>query len=300
MGVAGAIASYLIPHQNGAVLVECGPGSTQSALIETLADHGFTPADITDVLLTHIHLDHAGAAGWLAGYGARIYVHPVGAPHMRNPEKLLASAERIYGDSMASLWGEFLPVPHENLIELQDRDVVKIDGMCFEAIDTPGHANHHYIYLFNKVCFTGDIGGIRLPGYHHLRIPMPPPELNLEKWRSSLNILRNLDIQWIAPTHFGMYSDPEWHLDALEKELDTVTQWVDAIMLEDPSQEELSERFLRWVHERAIEDGLDIENNNVLELANPSWMSPLGIMRYWHKFRTTETETLKTSNHLPS
>ena len=285
MGTYGAIASYLIPHSNGAVLIECGPGSTLDTLIETLEYHGFKPGDVTDVFLTHIHLDHAGAAGWLAQQGARIYVHPIGAPHLHNPEKLLASAERIYGDMMGTLWGEFLPVPSENLIVLQDRDIVEIDGMSFEAINTPGHANHHFVYLLDNVCFSGDIGGIRLAGLHRLRIPMPPPEFNLEKWRSSLSVLRSLDIQQIAPTHFGVYSDPSRHLDALAIELDTVEQWIESIMPGDPPLEALTDKFLSWVRERAIEDGLNLEHSDVFELANPSWMSPLGIMRYWHKYR---------------
>ena len=115
-GFAGAIAAYLISHAHGAVLVECGPGSTVAALWKRrCSGMGLKTGDITDVLLTHIHLDHAGAAGWLARQGARIHVHPVGAPHLINPEKLLASASRIYGDSMQTLWGDFLPVPEDHL-----------------------------------------------------------------------------------------------------------------------------------------------------------------------------------------
>src|SRR4030042_4609731 len=110
MGRANAIAAYLIPHRRGAVLVECGPGSTTTALEVGLSENGFHAEDITDVLLTHIHLDHAGAAGWLARRGARIHVHSAGAPHLLDPEKLLSSAKRIYGDMMDRLWGDFLPV----------------------------------------------------------------------------------------------------------------------------------------------------------------------------------------------
>src|SRR5512143_2025441 len=159
--LAGTIAVYLIPHPHGAVLVESGPGSTLHNLKAGLESHGLKPSDISDVLLTHIHLDHAGSAGWWARQGARIHVHPVGAPHLLDPEKLLASAQRIYGDQMDRLWGEFLPVPDDRLVIIQDGDEVEIDGLCFKALDTPGHANHHYAYLFGDVCFTGDIGGIR-------------------------------------------------------------------------------------------------------------------------------------------
>ena len=145
-GFAGAIAVYLIPHQHGAVLIESGPGSTTAALETGLQVHGLNVGDVTDVLLTHIHLDHAGAAGWLAKKGARIHVHPVGAPHLKNPEKLLSSAARIYGDSMQSLWGDFLPVPEDQLVVHQDNEVIEIEGLRFRSLDTPGHAYHHYAY----------------------------------------------------------------------------------------------------------------------------------------------------------
>ncbi|RME07290.1 MAG: MBL fold metallo-hydrolase, partial [Anaerolineae bacterium] len=191
-GAARAIAAYLIPHRHGGVLVECGPGSTTEALTAALAAHGLTPADISDVLVTHIHLDHAGAAGWMARQGARIHVHHVGAPHLVNPEKLLRSAGRIYGEMMGPLWGEFLPVPEENLNILHDNDEIEIEGLVFRALDTPGHAYHHMAYLFEDTCFSGDIGGVRITGSsaRHIRLPTPPPEFHLELWRESVERLR--------------------------------------------------------------------------------------------------------------
>ena len=172
-----AIASYLIRYGDGAVLIESGPGSTRAALEAGLAQESLSPRDVTHVLLTHIHLDHAGAAGWLARQGAQVYVHPVGAPHMLNPDKLIASATRIYGDMMETLWGEFLPVPEEQLNIAQDMQEIVIGNLRFLPINTPGHAEHHYAYLFEGVCFSGDVGGVRIPGYQYLRIPMVPPEM---------------------------------------------------------------------------------------------------------------------------
>jgi glyoxylase-like metal-dependent hydrolase (beta-lactamase superfamily II) len=194
MGLPGTIASYLIPHDHGAVLVECGPSSTLPALQDGLKDHGFSVKDVTDVLLTHIHLDHAGAAGWLARQGARVYVHPAGASHMRNPEKLLASAARIYGDAMQTLWGDFLPVPPQCLLVPQNEDDIEIGNLRFHPVDTPGHADHHFSYLFNDVCFSGDIGGVRLAGLRHIRLPMPPPDLHPGKWRQSVEKLSRLPV----------------------------------------------------------------------------------------------------------
>src|SRR5262245_44423163 len=127
-GHEGIIAVYLIPHANGALLVDCGPGSALPVVLQGLRAHGVEPSDVTDVLLTHIHLDHAGSAGWWSQQGARVHVHPVGAPHLLNPEKLLASAQRIYGDDMGRLWGDFLAVPRERLIEHADNDVIEIGG----------------------------------------------------------------------------------------------------------------------------------------------------------------------------
>ena len=288
MGMPGTIASYLIPHENGVALVESGPGSTIEGLKKGLKANGYTVADVTDVLLTHIHLDHAGASGWLARQGAQIYVHEVGAPHMLNPEKLLASAGRIYGDMMDTLWGKFLSVPEEKLTILKDGDVVEIGDLRFQALDTPGHAYHHFAYLFEDVCFSGDIGGVRMGGYRHLRVPMPPPEFNLELWRDSLARLREQDFKRIAPTHFGIYNDPDWHLKALAKALDEVEEWMEAVMPEDPPIEVLNDRFLSWSRERSISDGLEEDAIEFYETANPSWMSPYGIQRYWRKYRQNQ------------
>ena len=285
MGVPGTIAAYLIPHPHGAVLVESGPGSTIPALEDRLAAHHLNVKDITDVLLTHIHLDHAGAAGWLARQGARIHVHPVGAPHLLDPEKLLASAARIYGDQMDIMWGEFLSVPEERLSVLQDGEEIEIEGLHFRPIDTPGHAEHHFAYLFGDVCFSGDIGGVRLAGPRHVRLPMPPPEFHLEKWRESLKKLSQEDFSRIVPTHFGIFSDPDWHLSALAKTLNEIDEWMEATLPSDPPFEELNDEFLDWTRRRSLEEGLEPELIEAYETANPSWMSTYGIQRYWRKYR---------------
>ena len=288
MGITGTIASYLIPHGRGGVLVECGPGSTQETLQAGLERYGLSPKDITDVLLTHIHLDHAGAAGWLAQQGACIHVHPKGAPHMLNPVKLLDSASRIYGDMMEILWGEFHAVPEERLSVVEDGGIIEIEGLGFRAIDTPGHANHHFVYIFEDVCFSGDIGGVRLAGLHHLGLPMPPPEFNLEKWRASLKRLTQENFTRIAPTHFGIYDDADWHLDAVNKALDEVENWIEATLPSDPPIEVLKEQFLEWSRSRTISEGLDPELISAYEAVNPTWMSSYGIQRYWRKYRIKE------------
>jgi len=280
-----AIAAYLIRYADGAVLVESGPGSTLSALTAGLAKESLSPRDVTHVLLTHIHLDHAGGAGWLARQGAQIIVHPVGAPHMLNPEKLLASAARIYRDKMESLWGEFLPVPENKLRVVGDGEEIVIGNLEFLPINTPGHAEHHYAYLFEDVCFSGDVGGVRIPGYPYLRVPMPPPELHIERWHESLARLRKERFARIAPTHFGIFDDPEWQLNEVEKGLDSASRWLEQIMPSNPSIEELRQSFSDWIMDEGKSFGLSEDVVKAYDLANPLGMSADGLMRYWRKVR---------------
>ncbi len=289
MGLAGSICCYMVPHSGGVALVECGPGSTLPALEKGLAAHGFAIEDVTDVLLSHIHLDHAGASGWLARQGARIHVHPAGASHMLDPEKLLNSATRIYGEAMHTLWGDFLPVPEDQLFTVQDGSTININELSFLALEVPGHANHHHVYFLSdgpdRVCFSGDIGGVRLQGAHHIRLPMPPPEFHLELWRASLMRIQAQPITHIAPTHFGLFNDPQWHLAAVWRALDEVETWIDQIMPQDPPIEELVARFLDWTTQRSQVEGLDQSLVEAYEAANPSPMSAYGIQRYWRKHR---------------
>lgn len=284
-GLPGTIAVYLLPTPQGAVLVESGSGSTIPALQAGLHAHGLSEKDVAHVFLTHIHLDHAGAAGWLARQGATIHVHPLGAPHLLNPEKLLSSAGRIYGDLMNQLWGEFLAVPQTSLHVLEDNEVLSFGGIALRAIDTPGHASHHYAYRCGDILFTGDIGGVRLPGPLHLRVPTPPPEFHLEHWRHSLGRLVQEDARLIAPTHFGIYSDPAAHLAALNQALDDIETWMEQFLPSDPPLEAINQSFLAWSEQRSLAQGVDPAQIAAYEAANPSWMSPMGMQRYWRKVR---------------
>jgi len=282
-----AIASYLIPHQEGLVLIESGPGSTQDNLDRNLQELGYTIEEITHVLLTHIHLDHAGAAGWLAKQsGAKVYVHQRGAPHLLDPSKLLASATRIYQDKMDMLWGDFLSVPEEQLVILDDGMEIQVGSYTFRALDTPGHANHHMAFILDEICFSGDVGGVRIAsdGERHLRIPMPPPEFHPPRWRESVTKLKKEKISRIAPTHFGFFDDVEWHLDSVLSELDAAEEWMQMIMPREYSIEDLRKEFLNWVKNRSLELGVGIVTLDAFEKANPSGMSADGMKRYWDKY----------------
>ena len=299
-GIPHVIASYLLKHAKGAVLIESGPGSTLEGLKAALKEHDLTVDDVTAVLLTHIHLDHAGAAGWLAQRGARIYVHPNGAPHLLNPEKLLASATRIYGPLMNQLWGEFLPVPEDQLTVLSDQQEINIEGLHLCALDTPGHADHHFAYVFEDILFTGDVGAIRLPGLPQVRIPMPPPEFHLEKWRASVRKLQSIPAKRFAPTHFGIHRDAAAHFAALRRELDAVEGFMQDLLPSDPPISVISDRFMQWTEQRARQQDIPRETWPSYEAVSPSWMSATGMQRYWRKYRTSESSNQPEGTMLAS
>ena len=175
-GVPNVIGSYIVKGETGLVMIETGPASCLGAAKAGLAKIGLQPSDIKHVLLTHIHFDHAGAAGWWASQGAHIYVHHVGARHMIDPSRLVASARRVYGDEMDTLWGELLPIDPENLTQLNDGDVITVGDLQFECLDTPGHATHHMAYKLGDICFAGDSAGVRLAG--RVYVPYGPDQFS--------------------------------------------------------------------------------------------------------------------------
>ncbi|MDH3744772.1 MAG: MBL fold metallo-hydrolase [Acidobacteriota bacterium] len=277
------IASFLLFGDDGPVLVETGPGSTLSALISALASHGVAPGDVRHVLLSHIHLDHAGAAGWWAQQGAQIYVHPRGAPHLVDPSKLLASAQRIYGDRMDSLWGEILPAPSERVTAVGDGEVIDAGGLGFVAIETPGHARHHHAYALGDVAFVGDAMGIRIPGSDWLDLPAPPPEFDLETWKETLIVLEGKKFATVYRTHFGPSSEVSSEADRLAGILDETTGFVGTLVDRELGREEMLTTFEGWVRGRLSEAGADDERVQLYEVVNPRGMSVDGIVRYWRK-----------------
>ena len=277
------IASYLVIGSEGSVLVETGPGSTIEAMKARLSEHGLTPQDIKNVLVSHIHLDHAGAAGWWAQQGAQIFVHHVGAPHLIDPAKLLASAGRIYADRMGSLWGSTIPAPAGQVTPVFDGDVIRAAGLSFKAIDTPGHAYHHHVYQLGTVAFTGDAAGIHIPGPSFVDLPAPPPEFNPDLWVKSIERLRDMPVEAIYPTHFGRVDDWRDHLDSLEILMGEATEFVRIRLNEGLERDEILGDYLEWQRKRA--GGAEIESRLAAryELSNPLFMSVDGIIRYWNK-----------------
>lgn len=282
-GIPQTIAAYLIIGPKGPVLVETGPGSTLVALQAELARHGFEPRDVRHVFVTHIHLDHAGAAGWWAQQGAQVYVHYFGARHLIAPEKLWASASRIYGDKMEQLWGEMLPAPAEQVTAVYDNDVIHAAGLTFVALETPGHARHHHVWRLEDVAFTGDAAGIRLPDNPMVDVPAPPPEFDREAWLETLDRLQAAQFSALYPTHFGRLQDVAHQLDGLRALINEATAFIYAQMQANVPRDEMVPRYESWVRERARGLGLTDYQIRQYELANPLYMSVDGIMRYWQK-----------------
>lgn len=279
------IASYVVRGPSGVALVETGPGSTLPQLESGLRRLGLEWGDVTDVLVTHIHLDHAGAAGRIAlETGARVHVHHVGAPHLLDPSRLLASAQRIYGHLMEPLWGEFLPVPADHLHILHDNDVIEAAGLRFVALDTPGHAYHHMAYLLDGVCFTGDIAAVRLPGYRHIRLPTPPPDIDLPAWHASLARLKALKPDRLLLTHFGEVTDDVVaHLDGVAANLEAVADFVHRRWQAGAITDALVAAYTEWVAAQAAVEGCDPAAVHRYEVVVPSFMEVPGLIRYFTK-----------------
>lgn len=222
-GSEGTIASYLLWDGHEAALVETGPGSTLPKLLSGLESAGVPRERVTKLLLTHIHLDHAGAAGALTRLlpNARVLVHERGARHMTDPSRLIQSAARIYGEDMDRLWGEIVPVPSERLDVIEDGQVLHAGGQELQAVYTPGHASHHVVFahISGAYAFTGDIAGVRLPGEERVLPPTPPPDLDLEAWESSLQQVQDLSPDSLYLTHYGPVTDVARHLTELQARL---------------------------------------------------------------------------------
>lgn len=279
----GVVASAVFDTGDGLALVDTGPSSTLPALEAGLAALGARLEDVRHVLLTHIHLDHAGAAGTLLARvpEARAYVHERGAAHLSRPERLVASATQIYGDQMEQLWGEFLPVPPDRLTVLAGGEELRLGQTDVLPLYTPGHAVHHLAYHVGEHLFVGDVGGIRLDVRQTPRAPTPPPDIDLEAWRASIALLRGRDAHTLHLAHFGAYAQTEAHWDALLANLHTDAERIRAGLTAGQEPQALSDAFTEALLAELREEGPDLPAR--YEFACPPWMSVQGLMRYWQR-----------------
>jgi glyoxylase-like metal-dependent hydrolase (beta-lactamase superfamily II) len=266
----GIVGSYLLETEDGPALFDCGPTSTIPHLKAGLANRGLDLTDVRHLLLSHIHLDHAGAAGVLVRQNPWLQVHvsEVGAPHLVDPSKLDASARRLYGDAFDELWGELAPIPTENVHVVGERVV----GL--ECFPTPGHAWHHVSYLdSNGTLYAGDAAGVRLEGASFVMPPCPPPEFDLEAWESSIAEIERRAPRRLALIHYGVVDDVQEHLASLRA---TLGRWSERIEhgMDEPTFIAAARFDVEQTDPELVDD---------YERAGPYWHHFGGIARYWRK-----------------
>ena len=260
------IASYVVDTDDGPALFDCGPATTVDALKGGLDRHGLHLTDVRHLLLSHIHLDHAGAAGVLVREhpGLQVHVSGIGAPHLVDPSRLERSARRLYGDTFDTLWGELAPVPEGNVRVVGER------VLGLECFPTPGHASHHVCYLDRDgTLYSGDAAGVRIDPGRFVLPPTPPPEFDLDAWQTTLEELEARAPERMALIHWGVFGDVQRHLADLRLEL---YEWADFIRGGAGLDE-----FTEYVKLELRDAG---EDTGQYDLAMPLWQSYQGLKRW--------------------
>jgi glyoxylase-like metal-dependent hydrolase (beta-lactamase superfamily II) len=266
LGHERVIGSYLLETDDGLALQDCGPATCVPELKARLAERGLELSQVRHLLLSHIHLDHAGAAGVLVREHPELQVHvsEVGAPHLVDPSRLESSARRLYGDDFDRLWGELAPVPEENVHLTGD------ETLGLATFPTPGHAYHHVCYLDRDgTLYAGDAAGVRIQPSAFVLPPTPPPEVDLEAWEQTLDAIAAHAPARLALIHFGVADDVERHLAELRARL---PEWAERVRAGSTEQE--------FEQQAAADLGDDREP---YEQAMPFWQSYAGLRRYWDK-----------------
>jgi glyoxylase-like metal-dependent hydrolase (beta-lactamase superfamily II) len=261
-------ARVICAHELDGLIIDPGPTSCLETLLEGLG--GEQPRAL---LLTHIHLDHAGASGALVKRfpGLPVYVHERGAPHMVDPSKLMKSATQLYGDDMDRLWGEMVPVPEENIRVLSGGETV--EGLRVEY--TPGHASHHVTYFDEHAgdAYVGDVGGVRIPPSGFVMAPTPPPDIDLEKWSASLDLVASREPQRLRLTHFGAVDNVDEHITQMRHRL---AAWGEVAKAAD------LDRFVEVIEEETRASAGEADPDAYFQAAPPDQLYQ-GLTRYWSK-----------------
>ena len=286
MGRPRSIATALLESDGHHAIVDPGPGSTLATLRQKLRARGLSVNDLDAILLTHIHLDHAGATGALVRENPRlaVYVHTLGAPHMIDPTKLLASAARLWPNDLERLFGEMIPVPTENLHILEGGETIRLGARKIEVVYTPGHASHHVSYFENLegVAFVGDTTGIRIEGHSYIMPATPPPDIDLEIWDSSFTSILQRKPKRLFLTHFGLSENPSEHIAQFRKRLH---RWMDttvSILQSEKSDAAAMESFMSTMRAE-IGDHLPAEDIEQYIFTAGLNLSFLGLARHARK-----------------
>jgi len=289
-GSTDVIATAILEGSDGITLIDPGPTSCLPALEAGLKDRGLSLRDVRTLLLTHIHLDHAGAAGSIVERvpGVRVYVHERGAPHMIDPAKLLASAARVWGSDMEKLWGAFLPVPASQMTILKGGERLDIGGRPIKVAYTPGHAKHHVSFLdeHDGMAYVGDTAGVRVGG-DYVFAPTPPPDIDIEAWQESLNTIDAWRPVSLFITHFGPITPARAHLARYRTVVATAKETARQLLAAGGNDEELATRYGEILRED-VRKSLPEHEARAAELAAPFDQLWQGLSRYWQKKRESQ------------
>lgn len=285
LGRPHAVATAVVRAPGTMALIDPGPSTCLESLDLGLQQQGLRLSEITHILLTHIHLDHAGATGTIVRRypHVNVFVHERGAAHMADPGKLMASAARLYGDQMDRLWGEFAAVPAKNLTVLIGGERIDAGGRSFEVAYTPGHASHHVSYYDRSsgVAFVGDTAGVCIDGGYVLP-PTPPPDIDVEAWKGSAARIDAWSPQTLFLTHFGPVQAAAPHLQTLMENLETTAGIVRTRLAEPGTDEEKSRRFAEDL-QRELRRHMTAAQLAAYRVAAPPELLWLGLARYWRK-----------------
>lgn len=270
LGAERVIGAFLLDTPDGPALFDCGPATTVDTLRGGLAEHGVAPGDLRHLLLSHIHFDHAGAAGVLVRENPQLTVHvsEIGAPHLVDPSRLESSARRLFLDHFERLWGSLVPIPEEN-VRVAGARVVDFD--CFPS---PGHASHHVCYSRDGILFAGDAAGVRIAPSPVVMPPTPPPDVDVDAWDATLDEIERRAPERLALIHFGVFDDVDRHLAELRERLHRFAELVGAGATED-----------EFVAQALSELGADSPE---YDSAFPPQQDYQGLTRYWAKRRAAE------------
>lgn len=287
LGEHEIIGSYLLAGENELAIIDPGPGSMVEDLLASIREIGLNPENVTHILDTHVHLDHAGATGSLVRISpkAQVYVHSKGAPHLIDTSKVVASAARIYGERMQELWGDIDSSPALRVHSIEGGDILKVAGRRLEVHYTPGHAVHHVIFFdaHSGELFAGDVAGVRLPGVDYVRPPTPPPDLDLEAWFDSISLVRSLrpDVLYIG--HFGAVRDIGSHFGRLREKLHDWGEFVLNAMRKGKNEAEIIAMLIEQTQPELQRVARDPHALQRYEIATNYPMTVQGYMRYWRK-----------------